>query len=428
MSVYGGSYYGLLAFSLGDGVVHDASATVNATSSTSDVGWVVTIGGEATITATSSATCSGEAIIIERSDKFSYGSGLYSSNEYDATDLQTIVSSTSSVANVTALVYRQTAATITATSSIDILAGVTAYGVGVVTSVSTVSSGGVRYREASASIVSSSTVEVNGIATYSTGATITATSTVSVDAEEFFLESTEKFGFGSGLYGMNAFDLTNLQVIVSATSVSSTATAEKISLGTAVISGALNISANARRVPEGSALVNGASTTTVDTTGNGTRVRESSAISSTTATNSISSTRVREGDATPTATATINAFAVTVVASSATVTSACTTASICNRVRFGSGTPTASASITVLGFATRGGNATLIGTSASTSDSEKIFQGSATSQPEATITATCNRVQRTGGVISSTSGTLTVAREKWEVIPSTSTTWTTIAA
>jgi len=305
MSLYGGSYYSLLAFSDTDGVVHDASATVNASATLANVGWVVTMGsGPFTITATSSSTCSGEVVI---------------------------------------------------------------------------------------------------------------------------LEETDKYGFGSGLYGLHVYDEANLQTVISATS-SASASCIKIQTGSATINAVSTISANARRVPEGSALVNGASTTSVDSTANGSRIRESSAISSTTASNSISSTRVREGDATPSATTTTSASGVFIISASATVTSACTTAAICNRVRFGSGTPTASASITVLGFATRGGIASLIGTSASTSDSEKIFQGSATSQPEATITATCNRVQRTGGAVSSTSGTLAVGREKWEVIPPTSTTWTIIAA
>ena len=66
--------------------------------------------------------------------------------------------------------------------------------------------------------------------------------------------------------------------------------------------------------------------------------------------------------------------------------------------------------------------------SSTTSDSEKIFQGHAVTQPEASITATCNRVQRVGGLVSSTSVTTTIGREKWEIISPTSMTWTQIAA
>ena len=44
--------------------------------------------------------------------------------------------------------------------------------------------------------------------------------------------------------------------------------------------------------------------------------------------------------------------------------------------------------------------------SSTASDSEQIFQGHAVTQPTSSITATCNRVQRVGGIVSSTSGTI----------------------
>ena len=59
---------------------------------------------------------------------------------------------------------------------------------------------------------------------------------------------------------------------------------------------------------------------------------------------------------------------------------------------------------------------------------KKIFQGHAVTQPDSSITATCNRVQRVGGIVSSTSGTATIGREKWELITNNSVTWTQIAA
>ena len=66
--------------------------------------------------------------------------------------------------------------------------------------------------------------------------------------------------------------------------------------------------------------------------------------------------------------------------------------------------------------------------SSTASDSEKIFQGHAVTQPTSSITATCNRVQRVGGIVSSTSGTATIGREKWETIINNTVTWTEIAA
>jgi hypothetical protein len=97
---YGDSYYGLRSYDQTTGAVKDASATATATSSIPNVDWLVSKGGDSSITATSSATASGEVIVLELSDKFAYGTGLYGSNEYDQADLQTIVSATSSVANV----------------------------------------------------------------------------------------------------------------------------------------------------------------------------------------------------------------------------------------------------------------------------------------------------------------------------------------
>jgi hypothetical protein len=66
--------------------------------------------------------------------------------------------------------------------------------------------------------------------------------------------------------------------------------------------------------------------------------------------------------------------------------------------------------------------------SSTASDSEQIFQGHAVTQPTSSITATCNRVQRVGGIVSSTSGTATIGREKWETIINNTVTWTEIAA
>ena len=125
---------------------------------------------------------------------------------------------------------------------------------------------------------------------------------------------------------------------------------------------------------------------------------------------------------------TTSAIGVFAITASSTITVASTSAAICNRVRFGSGVPTAVASITVLGFATRGGIASSSQDSTLSVDSEKIFQGHAVTQPEASITATCNRVHRVGGIVSSTSGTATIGREKWEIIAPTPMTWTQIAA
>ena len=115
---YGDSYYGLRSYDQTTGAVKDASATVTATSSISPVDWITNIGsGQITLTATSLTTCSGESVILEETDKFSYGTGLYGLNEYDQADLQTIVSATSSIASVSGVRIQTGSAIASASSS-----------------------------------------------------------------------------------------------------------------------------------------------------------------------------------------------------------------------------------------------------------------------------------------------------------------------
>ena len=302
---YGESYFGLRSYGSSAGEVKDASATVTATCTIPNVDWEVARGsGQITGTITSSATCSGEVVIIEETDVHAYGMGSYGIHEYTQGDIQTVATATSS-ATASALRVRVASATVTVVAS---------------------------------------------------------------------------------------------------------------------------ITAQARRVPEGSALINGTSTTSVTTTGNGARVRESSATASPTTTITSVGFATRGGSATVSAVASITASSVFMVNGSATATPTVTSAAICNRVRFGSGVPTAVASITVLGFATRGGIASCTPSASLVADSEKIWQGHAVTQPESGATATCNRVQNTSGVVSATSGTATIGREKWEIITNDSVTWTEIAA
>lgn len=98
---YGDSYYGLRTFGQSDGTVQDASATVTASVTIPNVNWIVNIGsGALSISASSSATATGESVIIERTDEYAYGSGLYGIAEYTQGDLQTIVVGQSSTASV----------------------------------------------------------------------------------------------------------------------------------------------------------------------------------------------------------------------------------------------------------------------------------------------------------------------------------------
>ena len=255
----------------------------------------------------------------------------------------------------------------------------------------------------------------------------TVTSSSSCSGEVVIIEETDVHAYGMGSYGIHAYTQGDIQTVVTATS-SATASCLRKREGSATASVVANVSASARRVPEGSALINGTSTTTVTTTGNGSRVREGSATATPEATITTDAFKTAKGSATVSAVASITASSVFIVNGSATATPSATIAAVCNRVRFGSGVPTAVASITVLGYATRGGIASCTPSASLVADSEKIFQGSIVLEALASNTATCNRVQSTSGIVSATSGTATIGREKWEIIVNDTNTWTEIAA
>lgn len=323
---YGESYFGLRTFGSSVGDVKDASATVTATSSIANVNYVVAIGADASLTATSSATCSAKQFVLEESDRYVYGSGLYGYNVFagDA-DLQTVVTATSSVTASCERILLGSA-TSSAVSSVSALGGFLGNSGGTITATSGTTCSGQRIGERSATITGGSTVTANATATFSDPVQITATSTVTATAEKFFLESSDKFAYGSGLYGYNKYDAEDLQTIISATSVDTTCTGAKVNLATATVSATSGTTANVERIQQ-----------------------------PTTAT-------------------------------------------------------TATSSVTSAGLVV------YVGTGALTANSST------------TQTSNDTRVRESTGIVSSTSGIATIAREKWEVIPPTSITWTQIAA
>jgi len=359
---------------------------------------------------------------------YSYGTSTYGSHAFGVDSLPIAISASASVTGACERIQHSGALSAGA-SGFAAIGGFTAAGDAIVSATSATTCSGQVVGERSATVSVASTVTQTGNATFASGGTVTATSSVTATGEEFILEETDAQGYGSYLYGVGVYDLSDLQTVISATSTVA-CTAEKINVGSATLDGTATISVLARRIADGSVLLNGTSVTTATSTGNGSRVRESSA--PLTATSSVvpASTivRVRESSGNPSATVSITCDSVFMVSGAATVSPTATVAAICNRVRFGSGTPTANASITVLGFATRGGIASLTGASTIVADSERIQQPYATIQPEAVVTATCNRVQSTSGALSATSGTATIGREKWELIVNNTNTWTQIAA
>ena len=362
---------------------------------------------------------------------YSYGTSTYGSHEYGEDSLPIVISASASVAGSCERI-QQSALEISVTSGVASIGGFTAAADAVMNATSTTTCSGLRigqFPEGTISVTSS--VSITGNATFASGGSVTVSvsSGVSAAGEKFILEETDAQGYGSYLYGVGVFDLSNLQTIITATSTV-TCSGEKINVNGGQMTSTATVSAIARRVALGSVLINGTSVTVATSNGNGTRVRTSAAPMTSTATVAPASTivRVRTTPVAISATANVSSGSVFMVNGTATVSATATIAAICNRVRFGSGTPTANASITVLGFATRGGIASPAGTATTVTDSERIHQGHAVTQPASSILATCNRVQSTSGAVSATSVTATVGREKWEIIVNDSVTWTQIAA
>ena len=322
---YSESAYGLRTYGSSVGEVLNASATVTATSSIANVDWVVAIGASASLTATASITCSGEVIILEETDVFSYGSGLYGQNEYTQGDLQTVVTATSTVTAACERILLASA-TVTVASSVAAIGGFTANASAPSTTTSATTSSGQVVGERSATVTVTSTVTSNATATYNYSIAIAAVASIACSAEKFFLESSDKFVYGSGLYGRQVYDAADLQTIISATSVDTTCTAAKVNLASATVSAV--------------------------------------------ASNTCDSERIHQEGGSTTATATI----------------------------------------------TSAGNVVYIG------------QGVLTATSEFTQTTENWRVRESSGIVSSTSGTATIAREKWEIISVTPMTWTEIAA
>ena len=235
--VYGDSYYGLRTWGSSSGTVKDASAALTATSGAGAVNWIANIGsGVITITVASGTTCSGEKIILEESDRYTYGSGLWGRNVFAGNaDLQTIVSATSSIANVVQERVRTASATVSASATVYAIGGMrsNAYSQSVSTSSMATSNATLRVREGAATSTSASSATSNATCTWSTGATVSATGTLTGAAIQFFEERADKFTYGSGKYGYNPYDATDLQTIISATSVGTSCVGAKVNLAAA---------------------------------------------------------------------------------------------------------------------------------------------------------------------------------------------------
>ena len=408
---YGESYYGLRTFGSSVGDVKDASATVTATSGANSVDWIVTIGGSASTTVTSSATCSGEVVIIEETDTRNYGDWNYGVGVFNGgqDDLQTVITATSTVTAVGARVRIATAST-TANSGATVGVRRVPEGSALIngastTSVTTTGNGArIRTGQATSTTTSSITESVmrvrtspqtaNAVATTSASGVfmISASSTVSVASTSAAI--CNRVRFGSGVPTAVA----SITVLGYATrgGIASTGSTHTNEVTVQEVSGSNKYFINGVQqetiqLVEGNTYVfnyPSAHPVRFSTTSDGTHNSGTEYTTGVTHNSSTQSTIV-VADGTP------------------DLYYYCQ-----HHTGMGGSSPTPNNS----------------SNSSITSDSEKIFQGHAVTQPEATVNATCNRVQRVGGIVSSTSVTTTIGREKWETIINNTVTWIEIAA
>ena len=407
---YGESYFGLRSFGSSAGDVKDASATVTATSGANGVNWITTMGGDASTTVTSSATCSGEVVIIEDTSSRLYGDWQYGVGVFDGDDnLQTVVTATSS-ATADSKRVRIASATSTVASGFSANArripeGSVLISGGSTTTINTTANG-TRRRIGSATVnvvatttqsamrVRTSPQTANAVATITASGVfmISASATVSVASTSAAI--CNRVRFGSGVPTAVA----SITVLGFATrgGIASTSSTHTNEVTVASVSGANKYFVNGVQ-QEAQFLVEG--NTYVFNYPSGHPLRFSTTSNGTHASGTEYTTGVTHNSSTQ-----------------STIVVADGTPDLYYYCSLHSG---------MGGTATTPNNST---NSSTASDSEKIFQGHAVTQPESSITATCNRVQRVGGIVSSTSGTATIGREKWELITNNSVTWTQIAA
>ena len=407
---YGESYYGLRSFGSSQGEVEDASASITATCTIPNVSYVVARGsGQITGTCSSSTTCSGEVVIIEETDKYSYGMGAYGLQPYTQGDIQTIVSATSS-ATASCVKVIDAAGALTATSSLSANARrvgeTSALGNGVSTTSINTTGNGTRVRTSGATVSATASVTQTAVLVRTTAIAISATSSVTASSVFVVNGSAALTGtatiaaicnrvrFGSGTPTANA----SITVLGFATrgGLASTGDTHTYTVDVQSVSGANKYFIDGVQQPsldlfEGNTYVfNYPSSHPVrfSTTSNGVHASGSEYTTGVTH-NSSSQTTIVVAVDTP------NLYYYCLYHSAM------------------GGTANTPSNLVI---------------STVSADSQRIQQPNVTIQPESLFTATCNRVQSTAGALSATSGTATIGREKWEIIVNDSVTWTQIAA
>ena len=115
---------------------------------------------------------------------------------------------------------------------------------------SATASGYVTTLSGSVSGSASSSTTASSSVTFASGALVSSTSVNTSVAEQFVLKESDKFSYGTGAYGYSVYDNADLQTIVSATAVSSTATGERVQNASAISSVSASTSGACERVRE----------------------------------------------------------------------------------------------------------------------------------------------------------------------------------
>ena len=96
-------------------------------------------------------------------------------------------------------------------------------------------------KDASAALTATSSIaNVSYQVLIPASASLTATASITCSAEEFILEESSAFTYGSGLYGVNQYGSEDLQTVVTATS-SATSSATRVRLAGALVASASSI-------------------------------------------------------------------------------------------------------------------------------------------------------------------------------------------
>ena len=383
---------------------------ITATSSVSITGNATfSSGGTVTVTVSSGVTAAGEKFILEETDAQGWGSYLYGVGVYDLSDLQTIISATSTVA-CSAEKINVGSASLTSTSTISAnarrIGDTSALLNGVSTTTITTSGNGTRVRTSGATVSATASVTQTAVLVRTTPIAISALASLTCDGV-FMVNGAatasptatvaaicNRVRFGSGTPTANA----SITVLGFATRGGIASTGSTLSYDVLVqsVSGAnkyfiLGNQQMTLHLVEGNTYVfNYPSSHPVrfSTTSNGTHASGSEYTTGVTHNSSIQTTIV-------------------------VATDAPTLYYYCAYHSAMGGTANTPSNLVV---------------STTTSDSERIQQPNVTVQPVSLFTATCNRVQSTSGIVSATSGTASIGREKWELIVNNNNTWTQIAA